>query len=309
MSAIEISSVSKTFTKRLTKKVNALEEVSFSVPEGSVFGFIGPNGAGKSTTIKILMGLLRPDAGSSHFFGEKSGLPASRKRVGYLAENPAYYDYLTPRELLEFVSCHFEAPAGARASRVQQVLDQIELSHAADRPIRSLSKGMVQRIGLGQALVHDPDLYVLDEPMSGLDPLGRALVTDIIQQLKHRGKTVFFSTHIIHDVERVCDDVALLMNGSLKFSGAVKSLVDESFKNYEVLLRKTVDVLPSLPPEISLTQEGETLRLSVPKNSLVSQIAILSQWGELLSIEPERRTLEQIFLDLIKSSGKSQGRE
>lgn len=303
MNAIEVSSVSKTFTRKLTQKVRALEDVSFSVAQGSVFGFIGPNGAGKSTTIKILMGLLRPDAGSTFFFGQKSNLPAARKRVGFLAENPAYYDYLTPRELLEFVACHFEAGSSPRATRVQEVLDLIELSNAADRPIRSLSKGMVQRIGLGQTLVHDPDLYILDEPMSGLDPLGRALVADIIQQLKVRGKTVFFSTHIINDVERVCDDVALLLNGAVKFRGAVKSVIDESFSSYEVVLRRTGAEMPYIPPEIPVIPEGETLRLSIPKNSLNALIGTLSRQGELLSVEPERRTLEQIFLDLIKSSG------
>lgn len=307
MTTIEVSSISKTFTRKLNQRVSALRDVSFSVSDGRVFGFIGPNGAGKSTTIKILMGLLRPDSGNTYFFGEKSELPTSRKRVGYLAENPVYYDYLTPRELLDFVSCYFKVPAESRASRVQQVLEQIELSHAADRPIRSLSKGMVQRIGLGQVLVHDPDLYILDEPMSGLDPLGRALVVDIIQQLKHNGKTVFFSTHIIHDVERVCDDVALLLNGSLKFCGAVSSVIDESFNSYQVLLRRTVDKLPSLPSEINITPEGELLRLSVPKDFLGARFGVLSQMGNLLTIEPERRTLEQIFLDLIKSSGKPQG--
>lgn len=309
MTAIEVSSVSKTFTRKLTHKVRALDDVSFSVAEGSVFGFIGPNGAGKSTTIKILMGLLRPDAGSTLFYGQRSSLPASRKRVGFLAENPAFYDYLTPRELLEFVACHFDASSEARASRVQEVLNLIELSHAADRPIRSLSKGMVQRIGLGQTLVHDPDLYILDEPMSGLDPLGRALVADIIQQLKARGKTVFFSTHIIHDVERVCDDVALLLDGAVKFSGAVKSVIDESFNSYEVVLRSTGAEMPALPAGIPVTREGETLRLSIPKDSLNALIGTLSLKGELLSVEPERRTLEHIFVDLIKTAGKTRPRE
>jgi len=309
MNAIEVSSISKTFTKKLTRKVRALEDVSFSVSEGNVFGFIGPNGSGKSTTIKILMGLLQPDAGSTRFYGQKSSLPASRMRVGYLAENPAYYDYLTPRELLEFVACHFELASGARAGRVQEVLDLIELSHAADRPIRSLSKGMVQRIGLGQTLVHDPDLYILDEPMSGLDPLGRALVSDIIQQLKSRGKTVFFSTHIIHDVERVCDDVALLLDGVVKFRGAVQSVIDESFSSYEVVLRRLGAELPEIPAEIPVAHEGETLRLSIPKHSLNALLGTLSQKSELLSVEPERRTLEQIFVDLIKSSGTARNRE
>lgn len=308
MTAIDVSTVSKTFTKKLTHKVRALDEVSFTVAQGSAFGFIGPNGAGKSTTIKILMGLLRPDAGSTLLYGQKSSLPTARKRVGFLAENPAYYDYLTPRELLEFVACHFDLPSGARVTRVQEVLNLIELSSAADRPIRSLSKGMVQRIGLGQTLVHDPDLYILDEPMSGLDPLGRALVADIIRQLKGRGKTVFFSTHIIHDVERVCDDVALLLDGKVQFSGAVKSVIDESFSSYQVVVRRTGAESPVFPAEIPVSREGETWRLSIPKDSLNEMIGTISLKGELLSVEPERRSLEQIFVDLIKTAGRAQER-
>ncbi len=308
MTAIEVSSISKTFTKKLTHKVVALNEVSFSVPQGNVFGFIGPNGAGKSTTIKILMGLLRPDTGSTSFYGQDSRLPAARAKVGYLAENPSYYDYLTPRELLGFVAHYFNVPADRRDARVEEVLGVIELAHAADRPIRSLSKGMVQRIGLGQTLVHDPDLYILDEPMSGLDPLGRALVADIIQQLKARGKTVFFSTHIIHDVERVCDDVALLLGGSLQFCGAVKSVIDESFNSYEVVLRTSGGAAPALPEGISAAREGDTWRLSIPREDLNQLLASLSRTNELLSVEPERRTLEHIFVDLIKSAGTAQGR-
>ncbi|MBU5636469.1 ABC transporter ATP-binding protein [Geomonas sp. Red69] len=309
MTAIDVSSISKTFTKKLTHKVRALNDVSFSVPHGNVFGFIGPNGAGKSTTIKILMGLLRPDAGSTSFYGKNSHLPEARGRVGYLAENPAYYDYLTPRELLEFVARYYKVPGAESAGKVDEVLRLIELTHAADRPIRSLSKGMVQRIGLGQTLVHDPDLYILDEPMSGLDPLGRALVTDIIQQLKARGKTVFFSTHIIHDVERVCDDVALLLGGSLQFCGAVKSVIDGSFNSYEVVIRRSDELSPSLPDGVAATREGDAWRLSIPRDSLNALLSSLSRENELLSVEPERRTLEQIFLDLIKSHRSAQGRE
>lgn len=303
MNAIAVSSVSKTFTSKLTRKVRALDDISFSVPHGNIFGFIGPNGSGKSTTIKILMGLLRADSGSTLIYGTPSLRPDSRLKVGYLAENPAYYDYLTPRELLEFVACHYQLAPHERDAKVQEVLELVELCHAADRPIRSLSKGMVQRVGLAQTLVHDPDLYILDEPMSGLDPLGRALVADIIQQLKDRGKTVFFSTHIIHDVERVCDDVALLLNGVVKFKGAVKSIIDESFTHYEVLLRRAGAAGPGFPPGTKVVHEGETLRLSLPKDSLNALIGSLPRQAEILSVEPERRTLERIFVDLIKSSG------
>lgn len=303
MNAIEVTSLSKTFTRKLTQKVKALEDVSFVVPEGRVFGFIGPNGAGKSTTIKILMGLLKADSGRATFYGRSCSEPAARQPVGFLAENPAYYDYLTPRELLTFVGQSFGMTSGLLAAKVPEVLAMIELSHAADRPIRTLSKGMVQRIGLGQTLVHDPSLFILDEPMSGLDPLGRGVVIDIVQQLKDRGKTVFFSTHIIHDVERVCDDVALILSGNLRFCGAVKSVVDESFTRYEVVLRKKKvgEELTDLPSEVPATIEGDHARLYIPRDSLERYMQILLNCGEILSIEPERRSLEQICLELMKS--------
>ena len=302
MNAIEVTSLSKIFTKKLTQKVQALRDVSFTVGEGDVLGFIGPNGAGKSTTIKILMGLLRPDAGETQFFGRKSNDPAARLKVGYLAENPAYYDYLTPRELLQFVGWNFAVQETLLRERVQQVLHLIELEHAADRPIRSLSKGMVQRIGLGQTLVHDPDLYILDEPMSGLDPLGRSLFADIIMDLKRRGKTVFFSTHIINDVERICDKAVVLLDGVLKFSGPIRDVVDESFSRYEVVLRKLpAEKIPGIHAVAAqIIQESDNTKLFVQKEMLGKFLRGITDRAEILSVEPERRTLEQIFLELIK---------
>lgn len=302
MTAIDVQHLGKIFTKNLTRKVQALEDVTFSVPAGGVFGFIGPNGAGKSTTIKILMGLLTPSIGSTRLFGVESSLPHGRLKVGYLAENPAYYDYLTPRELLGYVAGTFGVEQSVIPQRVQEALTAVGLEEAADRRIRSLSKGMVQRLGLGQTLVHDPDLYVLDEPMSGLDPLGRRLVADVILDLKARGKTVFFSTHIIHDVERICDEVAILIGGRLRFTGCIKEVVDESFTSYEVVVRSTDSALLATSSELRLStgREGDNLTISVPKELLARQLADFSQHGEILSVEPERKSLEQIFLELVK---------
>jgi ABC-2 type transport system ATP-binding protein len=247
------------------------------------------------------MGLLRPDTGNTLFFDRRSSDPAARKKIGYLAENPAYYDYLTPRELLEFVGQNFAIPKSVLHEKVRQVLHLIELEHAADRPIRSLSKGMVQRIGLGQTLVHDPDLYVLDEPMSGLDPLGRSLVADIILDLKKRGKTVFFSTHIIHDVERICDKSVILLDGEVRFAGTIKSVVDESFSRYEVVLRGLLPVDPEgMKMDVKVVQESDHTKLSVPKKSLTQLLKMITANSEILSVEPERMTLEQIFLELVK---------
>jgi ABC-2 type transport system ATP-binding protein len=302
MNAIEAKGLNKIFTKNLTRKVRALDDVSLSVPGGSVFGFIGPNGAGKSTTIKILMGLLTPTSGTSRLFGLESSEPRSRLRVGYLAENPAYYEYLTPRELLRFVAGTYGVESGLLTQRVEETLAAIGLVEAADRRIRSLSKGMVQRLGLGQTLVHDPDLYILDEPMSGLDPLGRRLVADIILSLKERGKTIFFSTHIIHDVERICDEVAILLGGQVRFTGSIKGVVDESFTRYEIVVRNSDTGIPFMSEDTDnhISHEGYNLKLSVPKEELAQRLAALSKHSEILSVEPERKSLEQIFLELVK---------
>ena len=305
MNAVEVKSLSKSFTRKLTQKVQALNDVSFTVAEGEVLGFIGPNGAGKSTTIKILMGLLRPDAGETLLFERQSIDPAARKRIGYLAENPAYYEYLTPRELLGFVGRNFAIPEPLLGDKVCQILALIELEQAADRPIRSLSKGMVQRIGIGQTLVHDPDLYVLDEPMSGLDPLGRSLVADIILDLKKKGKTVFFSTHIIHDVERICDKSVVLLEGEVRFSGTIKNVVNESFSRYEVVLRGLFPLdTEGLEIDVKAVQESDNTRLSVPRQFLDKFLQQLTGKAEILSVEPERMTLEQIFLEMVKRGQK-----
>lgn len=303
MNAIEVTMLSKVFTTKLTKKVQALDSVSFAIAPGSTFGFIGPNGAGKSTTIKIIMGLLRPSSGQAAVWGKTVPAPASRLRVGYLAENPAYYDYLTPRELLSYVGGNYGIETSLLARKVEETLELVDLVKAADRPIRSLSKGMVQRIGLGQTLVHDPDLYILDEPMSGLDPLGRRLVADIILDLKKKGKTVFFSTHIIHDVERICDDVAIILDGEIRYTGAVRDVVNESFSRYEVLLRHHTPACDEIVATYGATCERESdhVRMSIARDVLGQCLAVLHQQNEILAVEPQRKGLEEMFLDLVRS--------
>jgi ABC-2 type transport system ATP-binding protein len=256
------------------------------------------------------MGLLRADSGTATFYGRSCTDPAARQSVGFLAENPAYYDYLTPRELLTLVGESFGLAHGLLAQNITEVLSLVELSPSADRPIRTLSKGMVQRIGLAQTLVHDPALYILDEPMSGLDPLGRGLVIDIIRKLKDRGKTIFFSTHIIHDVERVCDDVALILNGSLKYRGSVKEVTNESFTRYEVLVRLKGPATnaPELPADILVASEGDHTRLFIPRDALERYMHLILGTAEILSIEPERKSLEAIFLELMKPAASKESR-
>lgn len=216
MSLIEIDNVTKVFQRDFSRKVvRALSSITFHVSEGEVFGFLGPNGAGKSTTIKLLMNLIRPTEGRLSINGKEVGDKNVRRLIGYLPENPYYYDRLTAEELLWFggKSCGMRVPEIRRRSN--ELLEELDLADAMRRPLHSYSKGMVQRAGLALALIHDPMLLVLDEPMSGLDPLGRNKIFSLILRLKQHGKTVFFSSHILHDIERLCDRAAILMNGKL----------------------------------------------------------------------------------------------
>lgn len=216
MSAIEMSSLTKVFKKDFSKKkMLALNSLTLQVQEGEVFGFLGPNGAGKSTTIKLLLNLIRPTSGSLLIAGKASSDKNVRKMVGYLPENPYFYDHLSAQELLWFggKSCQLDGTSIKR--RTSQLLDELDLTVAMNRPLRSYSKGMVQRAGLALALIHDPKILIFDEPMSGLDPMGRKKVFDLILTLKNEGKTVFFSSHILHDIERLCDRAAILINGTM----------------------------------------------------------------------------------------------
>lgn len=216
MALIEMDSLTKVFKKDFSrKKVEALKSLSLSVSAGEVFGFLGPNGAGKSTTIKLLLNLIRPSSGKAFIDGRNVSDKDIRKNIGYLPENPYFYYHLTARELLSFGGRTCDMPDSLIAERTQAILAELDMIEAMDRPLRSYSKGMVQRAGLALALIHDPKLLILDEPMSGLDPMGRRKVFDLILQLKQEGKTVFFSSHILHDIERLCDRAAILINGSL----------------------------------------------------------------------------------------------
>lgn len=216
MALIEISNVSKIYKKEFTRKeVHALKSLTLTVNESEIFGFLGPNGAGKSTTIKLLLNLIRPSSGSLSIKGRDVSDKTIRRDIGYLPENPYFYDHLSAEELLRFGGKSCDMDDAAIKTRTLNLLEQLDLTEARKRPIRSYSKGMVQRAGLALALIHDPGILILDEPMSGLDPMGRKKVFDLILRLKSEGKTVFFSSHILHDIERLCDRAAMLVNGEL----------------------------------------------------------------------------------------------
>lgn len=223
----------------------AVKGLNLKVGAGEVFGFLGPNGAGKTTTMNVLLGFVNPTAGDAYLFGVNVREPVARQRIGYLPELTYYYKFLTAEELLRFYAKVFGIPAGETDKRIDELLKLVELDHARKRPIKNYSKGMQQRAGLAQALINNPDLLILDEPTSGLDPLGRMKVREIIQRLKDKGKTVFFSSHELGEVETVCDRVAIINEGELKVEGKVSDLVKQHESNLEQIFLNIIGYTPA----------------------------------------------------------------
>lgn len=285
MYAVEIQGLSKSYRTKKLKTVEALKGLNLKIEHGEVFGFLGPNGAGKSTTIKCLMGLIRPSAGGATIMGHDIATPQARGKVGYLPENPAFYDYLNAEEYLQFVGKMFDMSPERLTQRSEEVLKLLELWEPRKRLIRTYSKGMVQRLGLAQVLLHDPEVYVLDEPMSGLDPLGRALVKEIILELKAKGKSVFFSTHITDDVERICDRVAVIDRGELLLVDRVENILERGVEGYGVSVT---------------SPDGKKEELYVAKTDLQSFLQqSIAQKLSIEKVEPRRKDMEAFFLELV----------
>jgi len=225
---IRIADLSKMYKKGLKNRKPAVSHLSLEVRKGEIFGFLGPNGAGKSTVIKILMNFIRPTSGSAFIDSLPVDDPLARRAVGYLPENPFFYDHLTAEEILSFGGQAARMSKAHTGERIDALLAQLKLSRVKKQALRTYSKGMVQRIGLALALVHNPRICILDEPMSGLDPLGRRLVADLILEMRQNGQTVFFSSHILSDIEKLCDRVGILNRGRLLYCGSVDALLDEA---------------------------------------------------------------------------------
>jgi len=316
MSAIEITGLTKDFRIGFWRKRpwRALDGVSFHVERGEVFGFLGHNGAGKTTTLKILTGLIFPTSGTATILDSPLGRTETFLRVGYLPENPYFYDYLTARELLDYFARFFPLTAAGRRQRREVVLEQVGLSEFRDVPLRKFSKGMLQRLGIAQAVLHEPEIVLLDEPMSGLDPLGRRTVRDLIVQMKAEGKTIFFSTHILSDAEALCDRVAVLNCGKLVGVGRIAELLQTQAGSEAV-----VEISPGCPvPDVlsklyslaakPLLASGGRYRLDVAEPKLPELLALSQQTGvRLISLNPIHISLEDYFADLSPGSGK--GRE
>jgi ABC-2 type transport system ATP-binding protein len=312
MGVIEIEDLVKVFHVGFWKKhpVRTLDNVCLTVDEGEIFGFLGPNGAGKTTTLKILLDLLRPTSGRTRILGEPSNRVRMRERIGYLPENPYFYDYLTAEELLTYVGRLFGIRQPALARKVRHLLEMVGLDDARAMQLRKFSKGMVQRIGIAQAIINDPEVVFLDEPMSGLDPLGRREVRQVILSLKGRGVTVFFSSHILPDVEAICDRVAIMNRGRLQESGALQDILKVRIEGHEIIFTR---VAPELEPQLrSVADEmmllGDRLQLRARTAEQVEAVLKygLAAGAELVSVTPIRPSLEDYFFSELagdKASG------
>ena len=275
--------------------------VSFAVERGELFGLLGPNGAGKTTTIKMLVGLIAPTAGRATILGTDVPSPDAMGRVGFLPENPYVYPYLTPREFVSLCG-RLNGMGGAELAReVERVIGRVGIAYAMDRPVRSLSKGMVQRTGLAAALVHSPELLVLDEPMSGLDPVGRKEVRDLVVEEARSGKTVFFSSHILTDVEMLCDRVCILRRGEVVASGAVSELVDQGVRKSEITIIEPPDALVTQLESLAerTARFGKSLVVDVSGDDQQREVLerVLAAGARVEAISPKRQTLEDIFVE------------
>lgn len=295
---VKVERIRKTFRVGFwRKRVEAVREASFSVRRGEIVGLIGPNGAGKTTAMKMMMGLVTPDAGSVEMFGASAHDVRSRTRLGYLPEGPYFYEHLKPQELLKFYGQLFGLGGKELERRGDELLELVGLSHAKDRPIRKFSKGMRQRVGIAQALINDPELVILDEPQTGLDPTGRKEVRDLIAHLRDDGKTIMFSSHILPDVEAVCDRVIVMSQGRVVDEGALSDLTGDQISGWEVVVRAPHPVEHELALQVEPRGEATLLRfageLDVAK--VVAELTAQPD-TDLLSVNPERMDLEQIYL-------------
>jgi ABC-2 type transport system ATP-binding protein len=285
------------------RRVDAVKDLTLTVEEGEIFGFVGPNGAGKTTTIKMLMGLISPTRGRAFIFDAPIPSKGALARIGYLPEHPAYYEFLTGLEAMRLFATLAEVPSSDVARRCDELLGLVGLACAGDRQLRKYSKGMQQRLGIAQALVADPAFVILDEPMSGLDPVGRKEMRDIILELKRRGKTVFFSTHILSDVEMLCDRVGVILGGALRDVGKLEELVSAQVRSVEVTA-----VAPAPPPALAaghlVARDADRVTWAYDSEADADAAvrAVVLAGGRVVSVVPHRETLEDFFMRRLHES-------
>jgi ABC-2 type transport system ATP-binding protein len=284
------------------RRVTVLRDLTLAVQAGETFGYLGPNGAGKSTTIKLLLGLIQPTAGDGQVLGFSLGDPVARQHIGFLPENPSFYEYLTGEEFLTYCGRLLGMRRGRLREQTPALLAEVGLDRAARQQIRKYSKGMVQRLGLAQALLGDPHLLILDEPLSGLDPIGRKEVRDLILRQRAAGRTVFFSTHILPDVEMICERVGILVGGRLVRSGSMRTLLGEELESIEVtatsIPAETLAAVERLALSPPLVQDDRVMvRLPGEAELKIALFMLVGAKSRVLSVVPQRRSLESIFLE------------
>jgi len=310
MAAIEILGLEKVYSVGFWRKrpKRALHPLDLKVEEGEIFGFLGPNGAGKTTTLKMLMGLVFPTGGSARILEMELDDPRMKAQIGFLPEQPYFYDYLTGRELLEYYAQLSGVPAKVRSRKVSAILARVGLADSAGVQLRKFSKGMLQRVGIAQAILHDPRVVFFDEPMSGLDPMGRREVRDLMAELKREGKTVFFSTHILSDAEALCDRVAIMNLGQLRGVGAVSDLLARVHGKIELVWQGTVvpASIPALGAECHVL--ADTVRAVLAEENQDAAIeALRRERLRLVSVVPVRTSLEDYFVAQVKPAQASAG--
>lgn len=302
MWAVETTKLTKEYPQGFWRRRSklALDGLSLAVDRGEIFGLLGPNGAGKTTALKLLLRLVFPTSGSGRILGRPLGDVRMHARIGYLPENPSFYDHLTAGEFVNYAGWLFGLPGVECRRRSWRLLEQVGLAESANVAVRKFSKGMVQRLGIAQALVNDPEVIFLDEPMSGLDPLGRRQVRDLILSLRREGRTVFFSTHILSDAEMLCDRVAILDGGRLQGLGSLREILSLSVSSTELVLEEPdADVLDALAPFTAATvRTGDRVRLELVSDTNLNVVleAALAAGARIVSLNPVKASLEDFFL-------------
>jgi ABC-2 type transport system ATP-binding protein len=304
MAVVEIENLTKDYEVGFwrKRKVRALEGLSLSVEPRQIFGFLGANGAGKTTTLKLLMRLIFPTAGRATILDQDINDISMHQRIGYLPENPYFYDYLTPREFLDYCGQLFGLDSATRKRRAEELLTRVNLDQKSwNRQLRKLSKGMLQRVGLAQALVNDPEIVFLDEPMSGLDPVGRREVRDLIAALRTEGKTVFMCSHILSDIEVLCDNVAILKKGRLAHAGSLAELRGQESNVIEIVASgaNEAPLRENLDGNAQVLIDASGIRIHVQDEKEVDAViaAVRKANGKLVSVQPVRQSLEELFID------------
>ncbi len=288
------------------RRRRVLSDVSFSAFEGEIFGFVGPNGAGKTTTLKILMGLIRPTSGSASILGRNVAESEFRDQIGFLPENPYFYPFLTAREILDFYARLSGVETRRRAERVAELLAMVHLDYAADMRLKTFSKGMLQRVGVAQALIHDPSVVFLDEPMSGLDPIGRREIRELILALRAAGKTVFMSTHILSDVELICDRVAIIVKGAIRRQGRTLELVGDGTSSAQIVVSAlSADAADAIEAGFSVSLRGSGDRVEIctePKDVEEILGIVLRSGGRVIEVKRLSQSLEDVFMEAVRAA-------